>query len=90
MAHDLFRLVQNLSRKGACHSKVCNDDAVLGVFAPRLKELPVLHHAGIPSDQACAASQSETIRVRHCTVQANDRCEEHADGAAVGSSYVQP
>ena len=74
MAHDLFWLIQNLSCKGACHSKVCNDDAVLGVFAPSLKELPVLHHAGIPSDEACATSQSKPIRLRHCIVQANDRC----------------
>lgn len=43
MAHDLLRLIQNLSCKSACHSKVCNDDTILGVFTPCLKELPVLH-----------------------------------------------
>ena len=64
MAHDLFRLIQNLSCKGACYSKVCNDDAVLGVFAPCLKELPVLHHAGMPSYETCAAAESRPVRVR--------------------------
>ena len=42
VAQDLFRLVKNLSCKSACHSKICNDDTIFGVFTPCLKELPAL------------------------------------------------
>ena len=37
--HDLCWVAQDVSRQGALHRKVCNDDAVARVLAPGLKQL---------------------------------------------------